>query len=307
MDYLLLVVGCALLAMAADWLVGGATSVAKRFGVSELVIGLTIVAFGTSAPEFVVNILAAAKGTTEIAITNVLGSNTINTLVILGVTALVAPIACKKSTYRYEIPLSIAAGASVLMLGILCGEINRYGGILLTVVFALFLIYSFKQGRKMEVESDATAPMSIWKAVLLIVVGLAGLVAGGNMIVDSAVAIAKSLGMSEAVIGVTIVALGTSLPELATSVVAARRSSTDLAIGNVIGSNIFNVFLVLGSSALLHPLPVYDNFVMDALLALGSSMLLMLLVMCSKQHALNRWGGALMLACYVAYMCALLM
>ena len=304
MEYLLLIVGFVLLTFAADWLVDGASGLAKRLNVSDLVVGLTIVAFGTSAPELVVNVVATAQGTSQIALTNVLGSNIINTLVILGLSAVFYPIACQKNTFRYEIPLSFLAGFMVLIFGVCTQKISRLAGIVLLAFFVLFLVYSIYQAKNGAVAQagDSTKKMNVWKALLLIVVGLSGLVAGGELIVNNAVSIAQSWGVSEAVIGVTIVALGTSLPELATSVIAAIKKNTDLAIGNVIGSNIFNIFLILGLSSSISPLPVYANFVVDASMAAGSSLLLLLLVAFSRKRELNRWGGVAMLLCYAAYL-----
>lgn len=304
MEYLLLIVGFVLLTCAADWLVDGASGLAKRLNVSDLVIGLTIVAFGTSAPELVVNVVATAQGTSQIALTNVLGSNIINTLVILGLSAVFCPIACQRNTFRYEIPLSFLAGFMVLVFGVYNQEMNFWAGIVLLAFFVLFLVYSVYQAKNGAVAQagDSAKKMNVWKALLLIVVGLSGLVAGGELIVNNAVSIAQSWGVSEAVIGVTIVALGTSLPELATSVIAAIKKNTDLAIGNVIGSNIFNIFLILGLSSSISPLPVYANFVVDASMAAGSSLLLLLLVAFSRKRELNRWGGVVMLLCYAAYL-----
>lgn len=304
MEYLLLIVGFVLLTCAADWLVDGASGLAKRLNVSDLVIGLTIVAFGTSAPELVVNVVATAQGTSQIALTNVLGSNIINTLVILGLSAVFCPIACQRNTFRYEIPLSFLAGFMVLVFGVYNQEMNFWAGIVLLAFFVLFLVYSVYQAKNGAVAQagDSAKKMNVWKALLLIVVGLSGLVAGGELIVNNAVSIAQSWGVSEAVIGVTIVALGTSLPELATSVIAAIKKNTDLAIGNVIGSNIFNIFLILGLSSSISPLPVYANFVVDASMAAGSSLLLLLLVAFSRKRELNRWGGVAMLLCYAAYL-----
>lgn len=319
MDYVLLCVGFVLLTFAADWLVCGASGLAKRMNIPDLVIGLTVVAFGTSAPELVVNLVAASAGTNEIAITNILGSNTINTLVILGLSAVIYPISCQKSTFRYEIPFSILAGGMVLLLGYNCCGLttgvehgfvglSRCDGIVLLVIFSCFMLYTVMQARHKGVPEscEVCKVMPVWKALLLVVVGLAGLICGGELIVNKAVLIARSWGVSEAVIGVTIVALGTSLPELATSVVAAIKHNTDLAIGNVIGSNIFNVFLILGISSTVSPLAVYDSFLLDALLAFGSSVLVFLLVAVSRKRAIGRLGGALMLAVYAAYLFCLL-
>lgn len=318
MDYVLLIVGFVILTFAADWLVDGASGLAKKLNISDLVIGLTVVAFGTSAPELVVNLVATGNGTNEIALTNVLGSNTINTLVILGLSAVIYPISCKQSTFRYEIPLSLLAGTLVLLFGTnwfglttslehgFVG-LTRYDGVIFISIFIGFLAYSIhqaisKKGVNGTESSETFKPIPIWKAVLLIAIGLLGLILGGELIVNKATSIARSWGVSEAVIGVTIVALGTSLPELATSAIAAFKHNTDLAIGNVIGSNIFNVFLILGFSSTIVPLANYDNFIIDASLAGGSSLLLMILIGINKHRRLNRPGGAIMLATYGIYL-----
>lgn len=320
MDYVLLTVGFAVLTFAANWLVDGASGLAKKLNVSDLVIGLTVVAFGTSAPELVVSIIATGNGSNEIALTNVLGSNIINTLVILGVSAVIYPIACKPSTFRYEIPLSLLAGVLVLVFGtnwfgLTTGlehgfvGLTRYDGVCFLSIMLGFLAYSIYQARKHKHEitpEETFTPMPIWKAVLLMAAGLFGLIFGGELIVDKATAIAHSWGVSNAVIGVTIVALGTSLPELATSAIAAFKRNTDLAIGNVIGSNIFNVFLILGISTVVSPLHTYDSFIVDASLAGGSSLLLMVLIACNKKRRLTRLGGVVMLALYGGYLYYLL-
>lgn len=318
MNYVLLIIGFALLTISADWLINGASGLAKRLNISDLVIGLTIVAFGTSAPELVVNIVAATEGSSDIALTNILGSNIINTLIILGISATIFPVACKQSTYRIEIPLSVLAGLAVLLLGtnffglIHLGEshngVSRIDGTILLAIFICFCSYTIYQGLhnrdKASTESYEATP--IWKAILLIVFGLAGLVFGGELIVSNAVTIAKSWGISEAVIGVTIVALGTSLPELATSAMAAYKKNTDLAIGNVIGSNIFNVFFVLGLSSLINPLKSYENLQVDAAMAAGSSLLLLLFIAMSRKRNINRFEGITMLTIYGIYLAWLL-
>lgn len=318
MNYVLLIIGFALLTISADWLINGASGLAKRLNISDLVIGLTIVAFGTSAPELVVNIVAATEGSSDIALTNILGSNIINTLIILGISATIFPVACKQSTYRIEIPLSALAGLAVLLLGtnffgiLHLGEshngVSRIDGTILLSIFICFCSYTIYQGLhnrdKASAESYKATP--IWKAILLIVFGLAGLIIGGELIVSNAVTIAKSWGISEAVIGVTIVALGTSLPELATSAMAAYKKNTDLAIGNVIGSNIFNVFFVLGISATIRPLPSYENLQVDAAMAAGSSLLLLLFIIISRKRNINRIEGIFMLTIYGIYLAWLL-
>ena len=318
MNYVLLIIGFALLTISADWLINGASGLAKRLNISDLVIGLTIVAFGTSAPELVVNIVAATEGSSDIALTNILGSNIINTLIILGISATIFPVACKQSTYRIEIPLSALAGLAVLLLGtnffglLHLGEshngVSRIDGTILLAIFICFCSYTIYQGlhNRDKVSTESYEATPIWKAILLIVFGLAGLVFGGELIVSNAVTIAKSWGISEAVIGVTIVALGTSLPELATSAMAAYKKNTDLAIGNVIGSNIFNIFFVLGISATIRPLPSYENLQIDAAMAAGSSLLLLLFIAISRKRNINRIEGIAMLTIYGIYLAWLL-
>ena len=335
-DFLLLIAGFVVICLSADWLVDGASALAKRMKVSDLVIGLTIVGFGTSAPELVVNITAALNDASDIALTNILGSNIINTMVILGVSALIYPIVCKRSTYMYEIPMYIFATIAIMLMGTNCfGLINigsdtgisRIDGVILLVCFAGFMYYSVYQGMKSRKSNnqaitaaegkDSTTEasetdekenkkgiMPVWKSLLLIVVGLAGLVIGGRLIVDNAVLIAENLGVSQSVIGITIVALGTSLPELATSVVAAIKKNTDLAIGNVIGSNLFNIFFVVGISAVISPLNAYSGFILDAGMNILSGLLLLIFMFTKRD--INRYEGLSLLIIYGIYMFFLL-
>lgn len=303
---LFLVVGLALLVKGADWLVDGASKLAKRLGVTDLVIGLTIVAFGTSMPEFVVNMVSVADGATDLAITNILGSNIINTLVILGCSALVCPLVAQRSTVRLDIPLNIVAGVLVLVFVFISSPmepkgLSRVEGLALLVVFAAFLVYTFYTAKADATTTTESTSFPLWKCVVLILAGLVGLVVGGEMIVKSAVAIARYCGVAESVIGLTIVALGTSLPELATSVVAAFKHNNDIAIGNVVGSNIFNVFFILGTSAIIKHLPVYPGIEIDAALVAVSSLAVWLLL-CNKNRSINRWGGALLLVIYAGYL-----
>lgn len=303
---LFLVVGLVLLVKGADWLVDGASKLAKRLGVTDLVIGLTIVAFGTSMPEFVVNMVSVADGATDLAITNILGSNIINTLVILGCSALVCPLVAQRSTLRLDIPLNIVAGILVLVFVFISSPmepkgLSRIEGLALLGVFAAFLIYTFYTAKADATTTTESTPFPLWKCVVLILAGLVGLVVGGEMIVKSAVAIARYCGVAEAVIGLTIVALGTSLPELATSVVAAFKHNNDIAIGNVVGSNIFNVFFILGTSAIIKHLPVYPGIEIDAALVAVSSLAVWLLL-CNKNRSINRWGGVLLLVLYAGYL-----
>jgi len=309
MDYLLIIAGFVLLTGGANFLINGATGLAAKLNISNLVIGLTVVAFGTSAPELVVNVVAAIEGSNEIALTNVLGSNSINTFVILGMSALFYPLLAQRSTIRVEIPLSLFAAVAVLVLG--SGMflspvkgLSRLDGVFLLLCFTLFIFYIFYLSRKGKapVADENYKPMGIAKAVFLVVGGLACLAIGAEMIVRSAVNLAVSWGVSQAVVGVTIVALGTSLPELATSVAAAYKKSSDIAVGNIIGSNIFNVFLVLGVSAVIRPLPMYPNLVADAAVAASGSLLVLIFAGLGKKHTLKRIHGIILLAVYAAYL-----
>lgn len=309
----MLVVGLVLLVKGADWLVDGASAIAKRFGISDLVIGLTVVAFGTSMPEFVVNMVSVAEGSTDLALTNILGSNIINTFVILGVTALIYPIISQERSRNFDIPMSIIAGVLVYAFVAVqspFGEdgrgITRMGGIILLALFSYFLYNTFRHAKdhpdEVDAEIEPTKAIGIGAAITLVLVGLAGLVLGGEMIVRSAVQIATNLGVSEAIIGLTIVALGTSLPELATSAIAAFKKNCDIALGNVIGSNIFNVFFVLALSAIVHPLPAYDGIILDAWMAAVGSILVWLFVKTNKERQIKRWGGAILLLVYAFYL-----
>lgn len=305
-----IIVGFVALVKGADCLVDGASSIAKRFGISDLVIGLTVVAFGTSMPEFVVNMVSVGEGSTDLAITNILGSNIINTLVILGVTALIFPIASQKHSRNFDIPMSIFAGIFVLgailihapFLSSADGGIGRLGGILLLLFFIYFLYETFRHAKDHPDEAETVKTMSTGKAILFLLLGLAGLVIGGELIVKSAVDIASRCGVSQAIIGLTVVALGTSLPELATSIIAAYKHNSDIALGNVIGSNIFNVFFVLGMSATIRPLPTYDGIALDACVAALGSIVVWIAVKTDKGHKINRWAGAVLLLIYGGYL-----
>ena len=333
----LIIIGCAALIKGADWLVEGASGLAKKYGVSDIIIGLTVVAFGTSMPEFVVNMVAVGQGSTEIAITNVLGSNIINTFVILGCTALIFPISSQKSTRRFDIPFSLVAALLVLLFAVYNspswldikhplnmditnptlsdlgsiqmgqgngGFISGVGGSILLIFFMIFLWHNFKGiGSAPQTDSKENyKPMSTRRAFALIIGGLIGLVVGGEVIVKSATSIAQSLGVSDAIIGLTVVALGTSLPELATSCMAAFKKNCDIALGNVIGSNIFNIFFILGTSACVKALPGYHGLEIDAMMAALGSVLVMLFVYLTKKHEIKRWHGAILLLTYAAYL-----
>lgn len=310
---LFIVFGFVALVKGADWLVDGASAIARRFGITDLVIGLTVVAFGTSMPEFVVNMVSVAEGSTELAITNILGSNIINTFVILGLTALVYPIASRKRSRDFDIPMSIIAGVLVMLfvffqvpMGEQTRGIGRVGGVVLLLVFCYFLYDTFRHAKDHPKESEelAAEPKEIptRRAIALILGGFIGLCVGGELIVKSAVDLAVRMGVSEAIIGLTIVALGTSLPELATSVIAATKHNSDIALGNVFGSNIFNVFFVLATSAIIHPLPAYDGIELDAIMAALGSVIVWMAVKIDKKRKVQRWAGALLLLVYAGYL-----
>jgi cation:H+ antiporter len=309
-----IIVGFVALVKGADWLVDGASAIAKRFGISDLVIGLTVVAFGTSMPEFVVNMVSVAEGSTDLALTNILGSNIINTFVILGLTALVYPIASQKRSRDFDIPMSIIAGLFVLVfvaVQLPFGEdgrgVGRIGGAVLLLLFCYFLYNTFRHAKDHQDEGPCndvpcTKDITIRRALCLILGGLVGLIVGGELIVKSAVDLATRMGVSEAIIGLTIVALGTSLPELATSVIAAAKHNSDIALGNVFGSNIFNVFFVLATSATVRPLPAYEGIELDALMAATGSIIVWMAVKTNHERKIQRWAGALLLIVYGGYL-----
>lgn len=312
--YILFFIGFVLLIKGADLLVDGASSLAKRIGVSSLVIGLTIVAFGTSAPELVVNILASLKGNTEIAIGNILGSNIVNILLILGISAVIYPLAVKKGTVWKEIPLAFLA---VLVLALMANDvfvdgatssvISRIDGFILIAFFIIFLYYTFGISRVTpatlaDTGEQKSETRSLAKAWLMVFVGVAGLVLGGKWIVDGAVAFATSMGVSEALIGLTVVAIGTSLPELATSAVAAYKKDVDIAVGNIVGSNIFNIFWILGVSAIINPLPFSQTLMSDMFVTILATLLLFIFLFIGKRHVIERWQGVLFILLYVAYL-----
>jgi len=309
---ILFVVGFVLLIKGADILVEGATALARSFQVSDLVIGMTIVAFGTSAPELVVNIMAGFSGKSDIATGNVLGSNVANILLVPGVAALIWPLTVKRSTWKVDLPLSMAVVGLLLLLAlnfqpwIAIPEgnlLSRLDGIILLGAFASFLWWVFRSGKTEELLEldDLPDSMPTGKAVALVIVGLAGLTFGGDWIVDGAVEIARMLGMSEALIGLTIIAIGTSLPEVATSAMAAKKRNSDLALGNAIGSNIFNILLVLGVGTSITPLQMPGRAIQDGLLVLAASMIVWILVLFPQRLQIGRKRGVVLLICYVAY------
>ena len=341
----ILIVGFALLVKGADLFVDGASGIAKKFGISELIIGLTIVAMGTSAPEAAVSIAAAAKGSAGISIGNVIGSNIMNIFIILGVVAAITPLKIERSTVRYEMPFTIIVTVLFVLMG-RDGLITRVDGAILWAGLLLYIAYLLRQAKQKPAEVPAQAETavqktegtgspeavaetaadvptvateagvkpaaatetgeavpaespSIWKLIALTIVGLAVILVSSDYAVDAAVALAKIFNISDRVIGLTIVALGTSLPELVTSVTAALRGNADLAVGNVVGSCIFNLLFVLGTSALILPIPCAPNFLSDAYVAVGATVLLLLFGF--TQMKIVRWEGVLLVACYVAY------
>lgn len=309
LTYILFFVGLILLIKGADYLVTGASSLAFKLGIAPLVIGLTIVAFGTSAPELVVNLLASFNGNTDIAIGNVLGSNIVNILVILGVSAIIYPLTVQKSTVWKEIPFALLAvivlafmANDALIDGATASWLTRIDGLILISFFGIFLYYIVGIAKQVpEDVHEKPANLSLMRSGILILIGITGLVVGGKWIVDGAVVFAQSLGVSEALIGLTIVAIGTSLPELATSVVAAFKKKTDIAVGNIIGSNIFNVFWILGISAIITPLSFAPTMTTDILVTLFASLLLFLALFVGKRHTLEKWQGVAFIAFYIMY------
>ena len=307
-----LVIGFLLLVKGADCFVDGASSVAKKLRIPAFVIGLTIVAFGTSAPELAVSITAAMKGSNDIAIGNVVGSNIFNTLVVLGASAAITPIVVDKGMIKRDYPLSIFAA---ILLGVLALDtiffkadvmsLGRLDGIILLIAFAGFMVMTVKAGMEGRTEEEEVEAMPMIKSLIFILLGLAGIVWGGDLSVEGAKEIARFFGLSEAIIGLTIVALGTSLPELVTSVIAAKKGESDIAVGNVIGSNIFNIFLILGVSSTILPMNVSNTYLYDIGMLVAVMVLTYLPIMKTKK--VTRVMGIAMVLVYVAYTVYLIM
>lgn len=309
MNIILLTGGLIITLLSANALVAGASSIAKRFNLSDMVIGLTIVSIGTSTPELVVSVVSACKDNTDIAVGNILGSNIANILLILGIAAIIYPIVINKDTQSKDIPLGILA---VALIGI-CGNdifldqspiniISRSDGIILFCFFAIFLYYTF------QITPDENAPIEhvkespLWKSILYVFCGVGGLYIGGEFLIEGAVAIARRLGMSDNLIGLTVLAIGTSLPELATSIVAATKKNADIIVGNIVGSNIINIFLILGITATIHPLPMNPPVNFDISIALFASLLLFLSTFVLGRRKITRLEGGIFLLSYVAYL-----
>ena len=306
LQILLLALGFVLLVKGADWFVEGASGIADKLRIPQLVIGLTIVAMGTSAPEAAVSITAALEGSADISVGNVVGSNMLNILIILGLCAVITSVAVAKTTVRYEIPIMLAFTVLLALFGMTGGEIVFWEAVIFLVCFALYLFYMFvmvKRGEMQAQEVD-TGNKKLWKLILMGVVGLALIILGSRFTVDSATALAEKIGISEKFIGLTVVALGTSLPELFTSVVAARKGKADIAIGNIVGSNIFNILLILGVTGIILPVPFEASFLIDCIVAALAGIILWLCVFRKKK--LIFIDGVIMLVCYAAYFVYLL-
>ena len=300
---LLLVVGFVMLVKGADWFVEGASKVAEKFGIPQLVIGLTIVAMGTSLPEAAVSTSAALKGSAEITIGNVVGSNIMNILLILGITSVISPLAVQLSTVKYEIPMVI--GFSILLgaLGLSDGAVGRIDGLILLVGMVCYLLYLLRMAKKGQALTDESEKSdkdeSLLKLFLLILIGGVMIVLGSDITVDAATELARIFGMSERLIGLTIVAFGTSLPELVTSATAAMKGKADIAVGNIVGSNIFNLLFVVGVAAVITPVVYAPNFLIDTIVCVGTAILLWLCVL--RKQKLARHSGVILLLCYVGY------
>ena len=304
-NILLLLVGLGLVVLGADWLVNGASSIARRAGISEFVIGLTIVGFGTSCPELVVSLTGAIEGNSDISVGNVVGSNIFNVLFILGLTAMVLPVGMTDKNRRIDIPITIDVTILLVILGItgsMSGPgISRWEGVLMLLVFSAYLFYCFKSDSKDEFSETQQATLSITKSIALTLTGLAGLIFGGDLFVDSATALARQIGVSDKFIAVTILAGGTSLPELATSLVAAIKGKEQLALGNILGSNVFNAMMILGLSSVITPLSFASMTIVDIITLVLSAVLLLIWAYTGRKNRIDRREGAAMLLCYVAY------
>ena len=302
---ILLVLGFVMLIKGADWFVDGAAGIAARFGIPQLVIGLTIVAMGTSAPEAAVSITAATTGNAGITIGNVIGSNILNVLLILGVTAAITTVAVQKSTVKIEMPFMHIITIVLAVLGFTGGQIVLWEGIVLWGFFLVYLGYLFNMAKKGNVEEEVAEMLPLWKQLLMLVIGIVCIVFGSDLTVDNATILAEALGMDDRLIGLTIVAFGTSLPELVTSITAAKKGNADIAIGNIVGSNIFNILFVVGTTALITPVAFKMGFLIDSAVALAAGCILWFGVM--KEQKLKRPLGIVMLLAYAAYFVYLLL
>lgn len=304
LKYILLIVGFVLLIKGADFFVDGSSAVAKRLKVPALIIGMTIVAMGTSLPETSVSVSASVLGKNDLAISNAVGSNIFNLMVVCGVCAVLCPMAIGRETIKKDLPFSIIVAGVLLALGTVTGTVMRWGGAILLTLFAFFLYMMISSAKKARdsgelTEDDEYKIMPVWKCLVCIVGGAAAIAVGGKMVVDGASDIARAFGMSDNLIGMTIVALGTSLPELVTSIVAARKGEVDMALGNVVGSNVFNILFVLGIASTISPIAFTMQNTIDTAVLIAMSLLV--LIMCLPKKKLLRWHGGLMLAVYAGY------
>jgi len=298
-QFLFLSIGFIMLVKGADWFVDGTSGIADRFGVSQLVIGLTIVAMGTSMPEAAVSITAALRGNVSISVGNIVGSNILNILIILGISSVITTIAVSKSTIKYEIPYMIVITVMLLVMGYTGNEISSFEGIILLCAFLLYLVYMFVMAKKNKIASETIQRHSLWYLIIITIAGLVLIVSGSNVTVDAASKIAINFGISQRIIGLTIVALGTSLPELFTSVSAARKNKADIAIGNIVGSNIFNILFILGTSAVITTISFKKEFFVDTIVAAGAAVLLLICTI--TRQRLARISGIIMLSFYAVY------
>lgn len=295
---LILAAGFVLLVKGADWFVDGASAIAEKLRIPPLIIGLTIVAMGTSAPEAAVSISAALKGNADITIGNIVGSNILNILIILGLSAAIAPLAVEQSTIRRDMPFLLGISLLLIVQG-WDGSITRFDGLIMMILFTAYLIFLLVRARRQPQQDSINAGQrSLWQ-IPLTAIGLTAIVIGSNLAVDAACTIARLLGISERLIGLTIVALGTSLPELFTSVIAARKGNADIAIGNIVVSNVFNILFVVGLSAVIVPVPFAAAFRFDSVVSIAAAVFL--LICCARSSSLKRWHGIFMLAGYLAY------
>lgn len=301
LNIVLLLTGLALIVFGADWLVDGASAIARKAGISEFVIGLTIVGFGTSCPELVVSLTGALQGNADISVGNVVGSNIFNTLLILGLTAAIAPVAVTRSNSRRDIPIALLVTFLFAAFCLTGWSISRIEGIAYLLVFVAYLIYCFKSDKGAEEAGAEEKVKSLWLAILLVLAGLAGLIFGGQLFVNNATAIARAVGVSDKFIAITLLAGGTSFPELATCIVAAAKKKDQLALGNVLGSNVFNILLILGTSAVVTPLSTLALSWVDLGVMVLSAVLIWLWTYTGRRDRIDRWEAVLMLLLFFGY------
>lgn len=309
-DLCILIIGFVVLIKGADIFVEGASAIAAKFHIPQIVIGLTIVAFGTSAPEAAVSISAGIRGTGGIAIGNIVGSNILNILLILGLTACIRSLKVQMSTFKIEIPFMLLVSVVLVVMGHMMGSLNKISGLILWALFILFFVYLIREAKNGNDEADEAQSNigyknNIWVLILVTAIGLAAIVWGSDLTVDGATGVAQMLGLSDRIIGLTIVAFGTSLPELITSVTAARKGNSDIAIGNIVGSNIFNILFVLGTTALIVDIPYGSEYLIDGIICIAAVLILMACIW--KEKKLTRKGGIVMLVSFAAYFTYLLM